>query len=272
MTHLRALLVVICTARKSLLQTDTGLWSFVLEQTLWFAINANNVGLSDKGNQESERMMRILDNFAKESSLPGIMFGCAYELFELIPKVARFAQLPAETLPRETNASLLSIFHSLENKILSWQPSQLGTLTDMQNCAPVDPVVIRGALAHQTALLILIRAALWGPGKPGVPLLEQIESLLIEFTSLLEQLPMDHSIWAMLLWAMITAGSCMQEPAQQQLLRQCLYELPSHMHITTRVMQVLQQIWSHPGFPEDTYGPFGLARILSHQNLRLSLG
>lgn len=264
--HLRAITSILEQTESPLKCRDTKMASFLAEQYLYLQIVSNYAGFDANQTYQTQSIIDALAGpFCSQmlhSTTFGCMFGSSFTLMKLIPEVAELAHRPAPSEPRCWDLEILAEYFRLESLILTWEPSTV---------PPSEPFSDSGLL-NQHALLILLRVALNGPGYPTGTLKSEIDDLIAEFVSLVTVLPLVNAVWANLMWALITIGSCILDAEQQESLRFTMNSLPNTMHIVRRLVQVLGWIWEEAACDPDAYGPFGITHISKKYGVTLSMG
>ena len=272
--HLKACKAILPMAQELLQSMDESFACFLLEQYAYLQIVANNVGLTTEPNKTNLSIIRELTGSIRllicTSSNHGFMFGYAYELFELIPKIAQFAHKQVMTSPRHEDAELIKEFCDFELRILEWEPHPRSSGTSAPISKELDNMACTAGLIYQHALLIFLRIALNGPGLPADHLMVQIDHSCSEFLELLKSLPLDSTLWTTLLWAVLTTGSCLTKVEDQQLLASSLRHQGHEMHGSRRVLMVLGWVWKNCKDNEKFYGPYGIDEVLRLYNVQLS--
>ena len=254
--------------------TDENFVCFLLEQYVYLKIVANNVGLTTEPKETNSSIIEELTGSIRSlivrSSNHGFMFGYAYELFELIPRISQFSHRRVTTSPRHNDDELLRGFMAFELQILEWKPDPQCPLISAHISKELDDLARTAGQLYQHALLVFLRIALHGPGIPTPHLMMQIGHSIDESLQLIRNLPLDSTVWTTLLWAVLTIGSCMTEAEDQQFLISALHNQQHEMHGCTRVLTVLQWVWENCKRDEKFYGPYGIDRVLTLYNVKLS--
>lgn len=274
--HLNGCKALLSMTQELLQSTDENFACFLLEQYVYLKIVANNVGLTTQPKETNSSIIKELTgsicSLVLRSRTQGFMFGYAYELFDLIPRIAQFAhKRVSSTSPTPDDVELPEEFLGFEHRILEWKPPPRSSFTSALIDKELDDTARSAGLLYQQALLIFLRIALNGPGLPARHLMVQIGHSINESLQLLgTSLPRDSTLWTTLLWAVLTVGSCLTKAEDQQFLTSVLQNEGHEMYGSIRVMTVLNWIWEHCQEDEKFYGPYGIDGVMRLYNVQLS--
>lgn len=265
-SHLMAARIVLVQKESIFAAHDMETVSFLLEQYFYLEIVSKTAGLGPHPPEWNPTLIQCLNSplCAQMETSPtfGFMFGQSFPLFKLIPEVIDLAYRTSTEKPRCDDLILLAEFFRLELLIVEWEPYPN---------APCNQSAMNGIL-YQQALLILLRCALNGPGRLACSLMVQVDQIIAEFIGILEELPLDSSIWANLMWPVIVVGSCLHRFEDQRIMSFALENVQNSMHISQRMLQLLRWIWDEPKDDTDLYGPFGITRVSDKHGVKLSMG
>ncbi|KAH7403085.1 fungal-specific transcription factor domain-containing protein [Cadophora sp. MPI-SDFR-AT-0126] len=275
--HLRASRhFALSLAKEFTKKSDSDIRGFLLELYTYLAL-INNVTL----NLESEARLISFDPFMfslnslEGSSSFGVMFGCAHELFELIPRICE--------LGVECHKDKLGVFSSsrgayhyvvLEGKISAWRPP-------LRNGLQYPGDLLAAAEIYRRALLIFLHTTFYGP-RVTDPLLRSsvndvIDAVVPVFGQMLEWLTLDENgrtcepaIATTMLWPLTIIGSCMVEPDHRQYLRTILTTSQYEMQSLSCVMNLLDWLWEDPN--DYAYGPYGLEMVMKKRKINICIG
>lgn len=201
------------------------------------------------------------------------MFGCAHDLFQLIPAVCELGSQRREEQYCSTGSKNTTLEYSLlEAKIQHWQPS-------MERCSGVEfpnQLLVAGRI-YQYALLTFLHATYHGSNVKNPTLLEKVDTLILKLFHLMkegkwrefgqpEKVP---AIATTLLWPYIIMGSCMRHQGHQNHLRSALLRSSFQMTIVQRAVQLLDWVWADPS--EYAYGPYGLEIVMKKHNMNICM-
>ncbi|CAF3476078.1 unnamed protein product [Fusarium graminearum] len=258
---------------------DEEIVAFIAEQYLYFSTVACNIGLDEKG--ICSTTMASEDPYQdgiylllKRSSVSGFLFGTSVDLFRLIPSVVHLGRCdrsdPAKA--RHDDPALREAFRGLEISVLAWSPDSLENGSAAAPSTEVSPMDYKGGLILQRALLILLRVALHGPGRPHGHILVEVNELIGNFMACLRSIPLNSLTWTNLLWAVLTAGSCLQKAEDRKFLRDSMMALGHKMHTLSSVLHVLSWVWEASDSDPTCYGPYGIAKVCMRRNVQISMG
>lgn len=278
LTHLRAIAAILPLAWRVGRAINERLWLVLLEQFMYFAIVSDNVGLPSTAATVPDSTIRALASSIGHQflNIQGIMFGRAghiFPLFETIPLIRIFAQKPAKTSPRHLDSAIISEFTMLEDRVLDWK-AQMDQDTGGNLVLNVDelPVEVNAGLLFQGAVLIFLRAAMYGPGMPPSSILAEIEVLVAEFIFLSEKLALGAKTRTLMLWPSLIVGSCAQKEEHRAHLRFALYQSPAEMYATTSAAKLLELLWTDECYGTSVFGPYGITTVARKHKICLSLG
>ncbi|KAH7039575.1 fungal-specific transcription factor domain-containing protein [Microdochium trichocladiopsis] len=253
--------------------------AFIAEQYLYFNAVAYNVRLDETGLASIVPATEDLDQdefypLLSGSSVSGFLFGTSVDLFRLIPSVVHLGRCPQSdpAASRQDDIALRQAFRSLEMCILAWSPDTLESRFLAPKGVETQPMDHRGGLILQRALLILLRVALHGPGRPGGRLLGEVNDLIGNFMACLRRIPLNSLTWTNLLWAILTAGSCLQAAEDREYLRSTMGAQGHKMHTLSSVLQILSWVWEASDSDLTFYGPYGIAKACARHNVQISMG
>lgn len=280
LTHLRAIAAILPLAWRVGRAINERLWLVVLEQFLYFAIVSDNVGLPSTAatvpNSTIRELASSIGHQFQQLNIQGIMFGRSghiFPLFETIPLIRIFAQKPAKTSPRHLDPAIISDFTMLEDRVLDWRALMDHDAGD--NLIANDDelaVEVNAGLLFQDAVLIFLRAAMYGPGMPSSSMLAEIEVLVAEFICLSEKLALGAKTRTVMLWPTLIVGSCARKEEHRAHLRFALYQSPAEMCATTSAAKLLDLLWTDERYGASVFGPYGLTTVARKHNISLSLG
>lgn len=260
--HLKAAIELFSSMGNLLSNLEPSFYSFLLEQFIYLCCVSQNVGLGhEKPNLELLNMLAVL-KFPACQKHHGFMFGLAYKLYRIIPKI----QLAAWHCHSETstdNSSILAELESLRGTINDWQPHEIAN-------EAANKTLSTAAYMYQHALYIYLYCAIHGPHPPNLHLLFQINAHIEGFFILMDELPSSSPAWTTMLWPVLVIGSCLRHDRQQDHLTRVVASMVQKMYIIPRVLQILRWLWNTD--PETAFGPYGIEKIMLQKQVRVSLG
>lgn len=275
--HLTATDTLLSMIKDSLQSKDEQLVGFILESYFYFKTVAYNVGFDVFNLEWNIDALERLNNASsyvllKRSSVFGFLFGQSFDLFRLIPQVAQLAHLQPSrpTEPRHTAPEILTEFYRIENLILAWGTGTSPPMTERSASSLSDSTT--GGLLQQYALLIFLRAALYGPGRPVDYIAKQIDQIASEFIVLLRTLTEPSLAWTNLLWATSITGSCLQNFQDREYLAITLQSHQHQMNTSLRVLEILRWVWAYSDSDPECYGPHGITKVSIIKDVKLSIG
>ncbi|KAK9238149.1 C6 zinc finger domain protein [Lipomyces kononenkoae] len=195
--------------------------------------------------RDSELVFAAIE--AMNKPVTGMLFGCAYELFGLIPSAAR---VPGKgNLSDKLNATETDLLQGtskrceLRSRVQSWVPGPVSGR---------DPV-IAGKL-YQFALLLLLED--YQVSFSSYNTEAESNNFVSNFIYLLRSLPVDSDVATTLCWPIAVAGSYAHEPEHRRFIRQYLLSMEARYQFGNiiQVLGLLDSLWdrshdtcSHPG-------------------------
>ncbi|PVH77340.1 hypothetical protein DL98DRAFT_423925 [Cadophora sp. DSE1049] len=257
-------------------QSDSDLRGFLLELYTYLTL-INNVTL----NLESEARLIPFDPFMfslnslEGSSSFGVMFGCAHELFEMIPRICELGvECHKDKLGVFSSSRVSYLYVGLEGKILAWKPP-------LRNGVPYSGDLLVAAEIYRRALLIFLHTTFYGP-RVTDPLLRSsvddvIDTVVPVFEQMLEWITLDAdgrtcepAIATTLLWPLTIIGSCMVDPEHRQYLRMILTTSQYEMQSLSCAMTLLDWLWEDSN--DYAYGPYGLEMVMKKRKVNICIG
>lgn len=195
------------------------------------------------------------------SKYVGSLSGCWLELLLMIPRIFDLGQrwMVQDDQPCIPTADDIVVFGSLQAEIVRWTPYD-----------SVPPEVhLAGLIFRQATLLYLVTAL--GMFSEGTDSAGQrlIDSVIVEATTLLRQIPATSRINSGLCWPIAVVGSCLTNPEQQDELRQRLTTMGNtfglgNMH---RTLLLLEHMWQ---LPLHDAGPWNICRVMQQTQIWIS--
>ncbi|KAJ5179387.1 fungal-specific transcription factor domain-containing protein [Penicillium capsulatum] len=268
MHHWGSCSAVLLSQTALLRKIDDGYARFVAEQYMFIGLVNEYLGLvppSQNGGFSPKPMLDLSSYYRERCS------SCAYGLFEMIPQIASLANKPSEYCPRYLDPDIITEFHALEQRILSW------TVPTAVDCEPgyssePNEDELRAAIVQQLALLMTLQCALNGPGVPHLHIKTQIESCILEATNLMRRISPDSAAWGMLLWAFAHIGSCILSEETRHEFVSVLRGIKNQVPGCAKFISVLEKLWEASGAEGRFYGPYGIREFMSRERIKPSLG
>ena len=197
----------------------------------------------------------------------GTMFGCAAEIYEIIPSICLLETQPDE-VDEIGKSQRESSYLQLERRIHEWRPPELipghGIPSDEQKAS---------ARIYQIATLIFFYASnnqLHHLARySSTP---DVQSLVDEALRLLLSLS-NSALSTTLLWPILIIGSSIRLQGQQQAMLGYLEKTDYEMPIVARAVDVLEQTWSAVPSDGEAHepGPARLGIVLRNPDLRFAM-
>lgn len=177
----------------------------------------------------------------------GMLVGCAYEIFNMIPRVSALARRKRGRLRnRDTGKQMTedqareleedrASYHAMHAYIQAWQP-----------VSDVDPdITICGAI-YQQAVLCYLDVSFADPSlvaEPQLPLI--VQERFDTLNPLLEALPLEANISSTLCWPLALFGSLAKDETQRDIIYRRLQAMWDVLKIgnITATMKFLERLW-----------------------------
>jgi len=172
-------------------EEDKTLRGFLLELYAYLAL-VGNIKLGSEAGYRAVDLDPFLFSLGSLSEYPtfGFMFGCAYELFELIPTVCQFGRQRILEEKRGQSPSLLvGEYETPQERIRTWQPPaqlEFGTEQTEQ--------LITAARIYQHGLLIFLRSAFYLSNIDGPVFIIEVESSSDQMFEFINKLSSKHRV------------------------------------------------------------------------------
>lgn len=187
---------------------------------------------------------------ARTGSSIGVMCGCAYDLFVLVPKVSSLLwEITSEASPEAgPKEGLIGDYHGLRAQIVAWKPS-----------SEQDDLVICAELYRQSLLLLL-------DSRFGLENTSSIvDQAFRDLELLISRLPPQSPIATTATWPFFAFGIHAQHPQQKEVVRSYLKSLVNNfgMGVMSTALNELEETWMlEPS--QDV-----VTRFFTHQNQRI---
>lgn len=199
------------------------------------------------------RVLELVGNY----DTCGVMFGFAYDVFSLIPRVCNLRRARLVQLEQgDCSDQNLALCHQqLEQTILSWRPP-LEDIPDDDAPEAEYPHLLMVAQIYHLAVLIFLHASFYVSPIELDVLEAKIENPVSQMFPMLNILSMTVS--TTMLWPLMILGSCLRDPELQQGLQRMLQNDPLCGTIAKLASQLLEWVWE-----DDTlFGPLGLDSVV----------
>lgn len=172
---------------------------------------------------------------AAESSEIGVLCGCAYDLFTLVPRVTSLVWEDAAqaSLPAPFRKYLISQYNELRAQIEEWKPPS--NKHELILCAKL----------YQQSLLLLLDSRFAGDDAPN-----RIDQAFLSLGSLLFRLPPSSPVATTTTWPIFVFGIHARHQHQKELVRSYLHSLVEvfGMGVMSAALNQLEEIWmAKPG-------------------------
>jgi hypothetical protein len=169
----------------------------------------------------------------------GTMFGCSSEIYEFIPRICDLAT--SLRYPDESDTSRpphdVAEWITLERSISGWTP--LRFLPGKESWIAEQKT---SAQIYKISMLIFLYTAYCTRYSLKVYFMEKVRPLVREVLPLLGAIH-SSAMATTMLWPVMIIGSCLDQPSQQQELRQMLTVSRFKMRIVDRAIQLLDWVW-----------------------------
>ncbi|KAJ5668912.1 fungal-specific transcription factor domain-containing protein [Penicillium macrosclerotiorum] len=271
MQHLQPLSALLASHMSLLDQVDPNCACFITEQFMFFGLVNRYLGLGPMSTGTDEPTASL---FSDNALLPyrsyyhGRSSWCAYDLFELVPRVSLFATKVAQCSPRHLDPNILDNFHAIEDAILRWNIPAPHNSTKSPDIDEISAAVIQ-----QMALLVTLQCALNGPGIPPPSIRSRIDTCISEARNTLRSLSPASTAWAILLWPLLHLGSCLVHEAEQNEYISTVLRIENKARCCTSLLDFLSRLWRRMRDGGDKfYGPYGIRELMNIERIQLSLG
>lgn len=261
--HLNAVTQILAQVPPSWLRSCEPLCEFIAELYTFLTTVSRNFGLAARHTTPQLHIMhKKVGLEGTFGQLYGFMFGCAYDLYMLIPQIQTLAverhSQPNEDLHCEAE------FRAIETQIGQWKPSEDITGKDVSDALKVSGLML------QQALYVYLSCAIHGPGKPNSLLLYDIQPKIQAFLNLMSLLPPACSEWTTMSWPMLVVGSCVRDQVRREIMLDCANERMPKMFGAYALMRTLRWLWESDD--PTAFGPWGIEKIMTERNVRLCVG
>lgn len=205
----------------------------------------------------------------------GVMFGCAHELFQMIPRICELGvECHKDKLGVFSSARGAYLYVALEGKILAWKPP-------LRNGVSYTGDLLLAAEIYRRALLIFLHTTYYG-SRVTDPLLRSsvndvLESVVPLFHQMLDWITVNSdgrscepAIATTMLWPLTIIGSCTVNPCHRQYLRVILTSSQYEMQSLACVMKLLDWLWDDRS--DYAYGPYGLEMVMEKRKFNICVG
>jgi hypothetical protein len=178
----------------------------------------------------------------------GMLVGCSYELFNMIPRVAALSRRKRERLRRTKSGRPMTdemseeleqdtaYYYAMRSQILAWQPPA-NAHRDFITCGEI----------YRQAVLCYLDISFADPAvlaQPEAP--DFVHACFNNLNQLLEILPLDAYITSTLCWPMALFGSLAKDEAQRAVIYNRLQAMWDVMRLgnITATMRFLERLWA----------------------------
>lgn len=240
---------------------DEDVLGFFVEQYSYLAIVANiSVGRNlTEHLLEPTLLCQPLKTLNHSSSIYGFMFGCAHQLYEMIPRIKDLAA--AYKFEDRQSIDALEDYALLELEISSWEPED-----------NTDPAYEHGGRMYQASCLIFLHTLMHGLESPSEELYRRVEPCIELFLSSFKELSHESPPWTTFMWATLVAGSCMRNLDHRHMLWGILCNSVLHMRVVESTAYWLSLHWTNLDLDANAYGPYGLEQTMKDQGLAPCVG
>ncbi|KAH7141738.1 fungal-specific transcription factor domain-containing protein [Dactylonectria macrodidyma] len=234
----------------------------------------------DKSGNDSIDLVRLIHEgrftFLKSYETFGAYFGCAADLYEMIPTLHKFYSTRDLEISTGRDLGCAVEFNRLLHDISSWQPPQdpcetqykytdtwlnaLGGCEGPEERAAREEMerarrsdespMVASAFAIQNSLLLFLYSAYLRHGEEQSRLVVATQPIVDETLDILDRIKRttwENTTW----WPAIVVGSYARSSEQQQLPLANLRVFSPPMGIVTREIELLKELWNSP---DDIFG------------------
>lgn len=245
------------------------------ETLAYFILSNTMLPFSEPSKCPCEQFTWPLSGREASWSLFGAVFGGSYSLFQLIPEIKNLycLRLIEESQGIACPSQYLRIAkEDLIHCIDTWSMDPLPDIALADNTTHLEARIFdwgqkqKAAECLRQALYIYAALSLTGSCPPSPSLKEEVQCRIDNITSLatyLQDLPYSTN----LLWAVVMAGSCMEDKLQQDTLIDGLQRSRYQMRHLQIAQKSLQLLWADA--TPNAYGPNGLRHVIEKHELSL---
>jgi len=193
----------------------------------------------------------ILSDFdcIKQCDTFGSYMGCAYQLYELIPTIARLVLYEKRSIARNHNPKIQALYEDMRRAVAGW------TAQEVLVCSCAEKMA---GMIVQNALLMLLHECRVDEGQGPQHVMEDIQPLIEETMSLFETIS-ESPISSVLAWPVMITGSMMLEQNQRRRLLSLVETHHTHTALADQIVRLLHWVWEDED--ESTFGITGLGKV-----------
>ncbi|KAK5312083.1 hypothetical protein LTR93_011474 [Exophiala xenobiotica] len=179
----------------------------------------------------------------------GSYMGCAYQLYELIPTIARLVLYEKRSISRNNDPKVQAQYEDMKRAVAGWSAKQ------DQRCSRAERMA---GMIVQNALLMLLHECRIDEGQGPRHVMQEIEPLIEETVSLCEIIS-DEPVSSVLAWPMMITGSMILEENQRQRLLSLVGTHHTHTALADQIVRLLRWVWEDDD--ETVFGITGLEKV-----------
>lgn len=179
----------------------------------------------------------------------GSYLGCAYQLYELIPDVARLVLYEKRSISQNDDPNNRALCDNLRSTVARWSAEQAYKTNHAEQMA---------GMIVQNALLMLLHECRIDEGQGPGDVMQDIQPLIDDTMSLLDFIS-DEPVSTVIVWPMLITGSMMREEGQRQSLLQIFITHHTHTALADQIARLLRWVWEDDD--ESTFGITGLEKV-----------
>lgn len=201
------------------------------------------------------------------SSTFGSYFGCAFELYRLIPDVSSLLLHEDDRLSPELSSNRRKLLGELTRKVMRWRVSSEDTGTPEASVYESTSESTSGIVIQNT-LLILLHSCRHDQYWDRQTAWDMIQPLIDYNMSLFDVLE-DTPAMSVTFWTFFITASMLRDRRQQEAFVKRLTSHHTKTALTDRIIQLLKWVWEDSN--ESTYGLVGLSRVARVHGTHLCL-
>lgn len=228
---------------------------FCLEVYSYFELHAKlRLPARDSTAQDVQTVTACLE-FLDGNQTSGFLFGCAWDLYKLIPTVSDFRVLQQRELAGENEVGADELYEELVGRLYNWKAPTPNVDSDRDNSGWTT-AEISAAMILQNVLIIMLQT-LHCPGRDSMTLPTDSLERIIDHTLSLYDRVNGTSVGAVTYWPLMVLGFYSQTAKQRDAVRRIIQDKieveRKGLPILDRALEVLSWVWE-----ESEQGVIGL--------------
>lgn len=193
----------------------------------------------------------------RASSTFGSYFGCAFELYRLIPDVSSLMLQEDDRSSPELSSNRGKLLDELTRKVMRWPVSSEATTSPETSVCESTSEPAAGILIQNT-LLILLHSCRHDRCLDSQNAWDTIQPLIDYNMSLFDVLDGTPAL-SVTLWPFLITASMLRDRRQQQAFAEKLMSHHTKTALADRMVQLLKWVWEDSN--ESSYGLIGLSMV-----------